>query len=253
MAQSRIKWKQTDYMQLGKAVKEFNRKIDKLQSLEQKAYLPSKIEYSDTKENIKTRAELNRILKSLRRFKTEGAEDLYTTQAGEQITKWERNELAIQSRIASSRLKNELKALNRPLENGFSRVQMGSTRQREIEAQLKNLKKIENKTGYEFRRLKELINRTGTSDYTMKKAIVYQENYLRELEKYSHLDNYDKLMKHLKNISNPIKFYEFMSANEMTQDLTYQSDQYYTQEAFNSFVEQLGINIEIDSIIEENI
>ena len=87
----------------------------------------------------------------------------------------------------------------------------------------------------------------------MKKAIVYRDNYMRELQKYSHLDNYETLMKQLKNISNPIKFYEFMSRNELTVDLTYQSDQFYTQEAFNSFMEELGINIEIDSVIEENL
>lgn len=237
----------------GKAVKEFNRKIDKLQAMETRDYLPSKIDYQDAKENIATRSELNRILKSLRRFKTEGAEELYTTKAGEQITRWERNELAIQSRIASSRLQNELKALNKPLSDGFSRVQMGSQRVREIEAQLKNLRQIENKKGYEFQRLKDKISRLGTSDYSMRKAIIYQQNYMRELEKYSHLDNYDLLMKQLKNISNPIKFYEFMSRNDLTEDLTYQSDQFYTQEAFNSFVEELGINIQIDSIIEENL
>lgn len=253
MAQSRIKWRQQDYLQLGKAVKEFNRKIDRLQALEEKAYLPSKIEYSDTKENITTRAELNRILNSLRRFKNEGAEDIYTTQAGEKISNWERKELAIQSRIASSRLKNELKALNRPLDNGFSRVQMGSQRNREIEAKLNKIKKIESLKGYEFDRLRSQLKNWGSSDYEMKKAIVYRDNYMRELQKYSHLDNYDALMKQLKNISNPIKFYEFMSRNELTVDLTYQSDQFYTQEAFNSFVEELGINIEIDSVTEENI
>lgn len=253
MAQSKIKWRKSDYLQLGKAVKEFNRKIDKLQALEEKSYLPSKIEYADAKENIVTRAELNRVLKSLRRFKMEGAEDLYVTKAGEEITKWERNELAIQSRITSTRLRNELKALNRPLDNGFSRVEMGSQRPREIEAKLNKIKKLEDLKGYEFNRLREQLKNWGVSDYTMKKAIIYQQNYMRELQKYSHLDNYDALMKQLKNISNPLRFYEFMSRNELTQDLTYQSDQFYTQEAFNSFVEELGINLEFDSIIEENL
>lgn len=253
MAQSRIKWKQTDYLQLGKAVKEFNRKIDRLQALEEKSYLPSKIDYQEAKENIATRSELNRILKSLRRFKTEGAEELYTTKAGEEISRWERNELAIQSRITSRRLKNELKALDRPLENGFSRAEMGSQRPREIEAKLNKIKKIEELKGYEFKRLQEQLKNWGTSDYEMKKAIIYRDNYMRELEKYSHLDNYDVLMKQLKNISNPLRFYEFMSRNELTQDLTYQSDQFYTQEAFNSFIEELGINLEFDSVIEENL
>ena len=37
--------------------------------------------------------ELNRVINSLKRFSKEGAEDLYVTKAGEQITKWERKEL----------------------------------------------------------------------------------------------------------------------------------------------------------------
>lgn len=245
---SKIRWKQGDYVKLGKAVAEFNKKINKLNAEENKLYLPDTIEYKEAKENITTRAELNRMINSLKRFQKEGAEELYTTQAGEDITKWERRELGIQSRIAQTRLQRELKALNEPMESGFSRAQMGSTRVREIEAQLRNLKQIETKSGYEFQRLRSRIARSGVSDYTMKKAIVYMENYLKEMEKYSHFDNYDKLMAKLKSFTNPISFYNFVSKTELTADLTYQSDEYYTQEYFNRFIEDLGIEIEKDSV-----
>lgn len=247
-SQSKIRWKQGDFIRLGKAVSDFNKKINELQAEENKLYLPDTINYSEAKENITTRSELNRLINSLRRFKNEGAEDLYVTQAGEEITKWERRELGIQSRIAQIRLKNELKNLNKPLSEGFSRVQMGSQRAREIESQLKNLKQIENKKGYEFKRLKERIQNIGTSDYIMKKAIVYRENYVKEMEKYSHLDNYEKLVEKFESLKNPVKFYEYMSQNELTQDLTYQSDEYFTQQAFNSFLQDLGIEIDVDSV-----
>lgn len=245
---SKIRWKQGDFIRLGRAVADFNKKVNRLQSEENKLYLPDTIEYKEAKENITTRAELNRMINSLKRFQKEGAEELYTTQAGEDITKWERRELGIQSRIAGIRLQRELKALNEPMESGFSRAQMGSTRVREIEAQLRNLKQIETKSGYEFQRLRSRIARSGVSDYTMKKAITYQENYIKEMEKYSHFDNYDKLMAKLKSFKNPISFYEFVSKTELTADLTYQSDEYYTQEYFNRFIEDLGIEIENDSV-----
>ena len=245
---SKIRWKQGDYVKLGKAVADFNKKVNRLQSEENKLYLPETIDYKEAKENITTRKELNRLVNSLRRFQREGAEELYTTQAGEDITKWERRELGIQSRIAQTRLQRELKALNEPMESGFSRAQMGSTRVREIEAQLRNLKQIETKSGYEFQRLRSRIARTGVSDYTMKKAITYQQNYIKEMEKYSHFDNYDLLMAKLKSFKNPISFYEFVSKTELTADLTYQSDEYYTQEYFNRFIEDLGIEIENDSV-----
>ena len=124
MSQSKIKWKKGDYISLGKAISNFNKKINRLQQEENKLYLPNIIEYKEAKENITTRSELNRLINSLRRFQRESAEDLYVTQAGEEITKWERRELGIQSRIAQTRLKKELKQLQTPLESGFSKVQM---------------------------------------------------------------------------------------------------------------------------------
>lgn len=248
MADSRINWKRGDFVRLGRAVSDFNKKINELNKEERKLYLPEKIDYKEAKENITTRKELNRLINSLRRFQAEGAEDLYITGAGETITKWERRELGIQSRIAQTRLRAELKNLEKPQESGFSRVQMGSIRAREIEAQIKNLKQIETKRGYKFNALKRRIMSQGASDYTMKKAIVFRENYINEMKKYSHFDNYDKLMKKLNSFSNPVSFFNFVSQNELTGDLTYQSDEVYSQEAFNSFVQDFGIEIEEDSV-----
>ena len=130
----------------------------------------------------------------------------------------------------------------------FQGHKCGSGRVREIEANIGRLKSIETKTGYAFKKLKDAIQTQGKSDYSMRKAINYKQNYLNVLEKYSHLDNYDKLMNELKKHNTPLSFYDFMSQNELSQDLTYQSDQYFTQQAFNSFLEDLGIEIEEDTI-----
>lgn len=248
MAEFRINWKRGDYIKLGRAVSDFNKKVRRLQAEENKLYLPDEIDYKRAKEEVTTRRELNRLINSLRRFQKEGAEELYITEAGEEMSRWERKELGIQSRIAQQRLRHELKALNEPLESGFSRAQMGSQRVKEIEAQLKNLKQIESKVGYEFKMLKERIKKTGVSDFEMKKAITYRENYLKVLEKYSHYDNYELLMNKLKSIVNPIAFFNYVSETELTVDLTYQSEEYYTQENFNGFIESLGITIENDSV-----
>ena len=170
MADGQINWKQGDFVRLGRAVAQFNKKVNELNREEKKLYLPETINYKEAKENITTRKELNRLINSLRRFQKEGAEDLYLTQAGEQISKWERRELGIQSRIAQTRLKAELKKLNEPQENGFSGDQMGSLRAREIEEQIKNLKQIETKVGYEFNMLKRRIASPVARDYTMQIA-----------------------------------------------------------------------------------
>lgn len=243
MADNLIKWKQGDYVKLGKAVANFNKKINALQNEENKLYLPENLKYNDLKSNIKTRKELNRIINSLNRFKKEGSEELYITEAGEQMTKWERRELGIQSRIAQMRLTKELSKMDKVAKP------YRTHREIEINAQLKNLKSIEKKKGVELSRLKQRIKTVGTSDYVMRKSIIFQENYLREMEKYSGFANYDKLMEILKAIRNPISFFEFVSQNEITGDLTYQSDQTYSQKEFNKFVERFGINT--DDVIGE--
>lgn len=112
--ESKIKFKKGDTIKLGKAVAEFNRKISKLQAEENNLILPEKLNYADEKENITTRRELNRRINSLKRFLKEGAEDIYTTQAGEKITNWERKELSLQKGIAKRRLQRELAELNVP-------------------------------------------------------------------------------------------------------------------------------------------
>lgn len=243
MAESQIRWKRGDYIRLGRAVSDFNRKINKLQTEENKLYLPDTISYQNLKENITTRQELNRMVNSLRRFQREDATELYTTQAGEQITKWERRELGIQTGIAKRRLNKELSKLNEPMETGYSRVQMGSMRANQIQAQIRKLNKLENLKGSEFKNLKKSIKTQGTSDFSMKRAITYRENYIREMKKYSGFDNFDKFMEKLNSIKNPIDFYDFVSKNEITKDLTYQSDQYYAEQEFNLFLEDLGIEI----------
>jgi len=105
--QSKIKWQQKDYLTLGKAVANFNKKINELNKEERKLYLPELKNYKDIKENIKTRQELNRVIKSLKRFSKEGSEDLYITSAGEQITKWERGELRKANKNCRKRFKRK--------------------------------------------------------------------------------------------------------------------------------------------------
>lgn len=117
---------------------------------------------------------------------------------------------------------------------------MGSEEARELEARMKNLNKLETTRGADFRKIRGQIKRAGVSDYEMKKATIYKENYLKDLSKYSGYDNYELLMAKLKNL-NPIEFYEVMSVNVTIKDLTYTSDQVFSQEEFNAFLNDLGI------------
>lgn len=68
MAHSQIRWKKGDFITLGKAVSAFNKKRNLLLSEDNKLYFPDEIDYKEVKNNITTRQELNRIIKSLKRF-----------------------------------------------------------------------------------------------------------------------------------------------------------------------------------------
>lgn len=217
--QYNIKWNKQDFLTLGKVVSNFNRKINELNKEENKAYLPNILNYKEVKENITTRSELNRVLASLRRFSIKGAEELYTTKAGQNITKWEFGELQKQVGVAKRRLKLELSELNIPNEIGFSKAQMGSRRVREIEADLKSLENIEKKKGYDFDRLSRRIKTLGTSDYNLKKASVYQENIMNELDKLrQNIPEFNKLYEYFNNIKNPITFYNTVLKSNAMED-----------------------------------
>lgn len=245
MAEGLIKWNKQDENKLKKAVNDFNRKITELQKEEKRLYLPEKVKYSNLQQNITTRRELNRKLESLERFMKEGAEKVYINKAGAKITVWERGELQRESNIARRRLEQEKAALNIPkYGQAYSRVRMGSEREKEINKELENLKEIETKKGYDFKRRKEIIHAIGTSDYNMKRSIVYRQNYIEEMKKYSNYENYDKLEAMMNRVTNPLEFYKRMSVNELTKDLTYQSDQVLSQEEFNKFLNELGIETE---------
>lgn len=240
-----IKWKKGDYVKLGKAVAEFNRKIKELQNNENLLYLPEFKEYKELKNNIVTRKELNRIINSLQKFDVKGSE-LIELESGDHITKWEYKELKKNQQRMIKRLKKEIEPFTIPLESGFSKAQMGSMRYNELLAQLENVKEFEEKSEYELIKMKRRLWKQGASDIEMKRAIVYRENYYNVIkDRYSNFDGYDKLEFLFKSLKNPLKFYDFMVErdNELLIDLTYQSEQYYTQQEFNRFLESLGINI----------
>lgn len=105
---------------------------------------------------------------------------------------------------------------------------------------------LDKKTGSGFKNLKQRIRWQGASDYDMRKAITFMENYKRTMEKYSSFKNYDKLKEKMDSVSNPLAFYNLVKDKELIRDLTYQSTQMYTEVEFNNFVEDWGIEVTED-------
>lgn len=96
---------------------------------------------------------------------------------------------------------------------------MGSERVREIKATLKTLGNIENKKGYEFQRVVNRIKALGTSDYELKKAYVYRENFMNELEDLkNNYTEFEKVFEFFNNIQQPITFFNTTQKSRALQD-----------------------------------
>lgn len=76
--------------------------------------MPEERNYNDIRSEIVTRSQLNNVINSLKRFSKEGAEELYTTKGGKEITVWENRENQILKRNAMRSLNRDLKALEVP-------------------------------------------------------------------------------------------------------------------------------------------
>lgn len=252
-----IRWKRSDYLKLGKAVSEFNKEVRRLQDLYNDVFIPEEISYQEAKLSIMSRKELNRVISSLKAIKKEELQGIYELESGIRITKWERAELGKMQAKRTRELKRELKDIKTtPItKEGFTRYQMGSERGRSIEKMLKtkNIEMLEKARDItRFQELRERIRRLGSYDYLHKKSIQYFENYKQVLMRYSQYDNYDKLMELINRLS-PEQFFDKVKDNSNLVDLMYQSDQYYTQQEFNSFVQDLGVENLIDSESIDNL
>ena len=250
--QNQIRWNNKTVTTLKIAVNTFNKKISELERTEARNYIPEKINFQDIKKTITTESELKRVVKNLRSIRTEGNAGLYVNEAGQEMTVWEHKMLQKNVRRAVARIDKQIESLNEPISDGFSRAQMGSIELRTLEARRKNLLNFNMKKGFEFSQIKKSANYQGSSDYDMKKAIVYKENYIDVLKRYQGFFGYEFLQEQLRKLSNPIDFYnKFKNGNEFTVDLTYQSTQTYTFERFVEFLKDVFGEEEFNKWLEK--
>ena len=211
---SLIRWKRGDYIKLGQAVSRFNKIINELDT-DERNFLPELKNYKEIKEHITSRKELNRIIKSLRRVDTENLLNTKILESGEEISKWEYQELNKARRRAFRNLELERESIlkDRPS------IGMGDERLSEIHAIEQSFIDLENRTGKDLKRLKTRIFSVGRSDYKLSRDELFRRNFYTALEGISNFQNYDVLKKKLDKIKNPTKFYEFVKKSPILMDL----------------------------------
>lgn len=218
--QSLIRFKKEDYLNLRKAVNSFNRTVRKLSKTVPEEYLPNLKNYKFEKSKIRTRNEFNRIISSLKRFGKPENQVIVQNKAGEKFTKWQAKEIRINQANITRRLNQELKELNIPTEfSKFSKVQMGTFRENEIKEDLERVKKINKLSGKEFEEELTRLEFLGSSDYKVRQAQIFKDNFMKELNSLSEREvEFKRVQDYFNDIQNPLEFFKTTQQSQALQD-----------------------------------
>jgi len=240
-----IRWSRSDYLKLSYAVRKFNQTISELEKLDQNV-LPEEFKYSELRDNIYSRRELNRVIKALRRFSKASQQRVVTSPSGEQITQWELSELKKAQKRALANVTDQA----REIIDDSTNV-MGDAEFKRLLRTKESIEDLFNRKGAEFKRTKERAKSWGKSDYELWRASIFKENYMEALKEMSKYKNYKLLKDKLESIENPIQFYNYVKQSDIISDLfLFYKDkataQTYggfvdNQEAFDTALEQLGL------------
>ena len=211
--QSQIRWQRGDYVKLGKAVSEFNKKVQRLEQEQGNLGLPELIDYKSLKKNITTRKELNRQLNLLRSFKEEGMEELVQLH-DETVTVWEQKQILKEQRKIVKDIEKEISQIK---EKPFG---MGSEKYKTLKARVESIKNFD----------RSLIKKYARTDFQMKKAIQYRKNVIEQFDDLP--AEFDKIKKHLLKIKNPLNFFDEMQKSKLLQNYF---DWYKDPSSFGSF------------------
>ena len=203
--QYNIKWTRSDYGKLSQAVSQFNRNVKKLEAVESDLVLPDVVNYQELKAGITTRQELNRLIRSLRRFSVPSKQKAVKLDSGIDITAWEYTELKAERRRAERRLSGELAGIEATMGTGNKRIN-------EIKGTIASLQKLEKATGNEFKRIRSRIKEQGTSDYDFKKAKTFQNNFIKAFKGMGRKE----IVNIAQKFKDPTEFWEYIKDSGFT-------------------------------------
>ena len=226
-----IRWTRSDYAKLSNAVRRFNKKISELEALE-KDYLPEQYNYSELRDTIYSRRELNRIIRGLNRFTTkESQQQMIVLPSGEEISRWEYNELKKAMRRSIERITKEM------INIAETHNIIGNQRMYELQRTKESIRDLFNRSGFEFRRTAGRTEIWGKTDYELWRAEIFRENYMNSLKEMSNYENYKLLYNKLKSIENPIQFYNYVKQSNILMDLFLFYKDKATAQTYGGFVD----------------
>ena len=203
---SKIRWTRSDYISLGKAVASFNKAVGRI--TDTGIIVPEMQNYSELKSTISTRQELNRVINSMKRFTNPMEQQGVQLESGLVITQWEQNEIKKAQKRATRRMTGELAGIE-----GTSSYGTGVSSANEINSTLEMFSRIFKSTSSDqFRRRTSVLYKQGRLDYDMKKAKIFQENFITAYEKMGRKE----VVEIAKSFKNPMDFWNFIKDSGLT-------------------------------------
>lgn len=236
----KIHWRDKDKIELNKAIKNFNSKLNRLYKKGLDVNLPDKIKLKEIKERIYSRNDFKTELNRLKNFTKKGAELPAEIGSGK-VTKWEYNEVKKAIRRDNARKKKEEK------ERRSEIYENGELIGRRIGIELLEYKPrstdISKRSYQEFKKLQKIFfNRNDKYSYERKRG--YLENYIKSLSDYKSMNEYNDVIKILQNM-NPDKFIKLIDDGTLPEinEYYYIENMTYT---WNQLLYSLGIDSKYD-------
>lgn len=208
-----MKFKRSDVVTLSKAVSRFNKIVNEIEN--KTSYTPNLQSYQELKENILTRKEFNKVVRSL---KSATKENLTTSRTLGDLTlsEYEYNLIERNKRNAIASLKNELK---NEIRRGKEKNKVWQARERTLQNTIDSIKNLKEKSGSSLLDTIERIDKYSNSkfyrsDINFRKF--YEEQILPNLSSY---EEYERLKYALDKIKSPKKFREFINQSEVLKSL----------------------------------
>lgn len=225
-----MKFKRSDVVSLSKAVSRFNKLVNEIEN--KTDYTPKLQNYKELKENILTRKEFNKVLRSL---KSANKENLTKSRQLGHLTlsEYEYQNIKRNQRNAIASLNYKI---NKYKENLFQinrRTGYFKDKEQGLRTTLNSIRSLDKKSPEDLENtLKRIEYNSNSKDY--RSAINFKKFYetyvMPELEGY---DGYDKLKVRLDRTKSPKEYYKIISSSPTLIDLV----QWYDKTGSTTFVD----------------
>lgn len=215
----KIHWREEDYKEVERVIKNFNNKIyrTKKRHPELADIQPLPIKKREFINSIKTRQDLNRELNSLKRYSKKGNEKPVTSNAVDNFTttKWEVSEYKRKEGIINTRkTKQKNKLANKDALQGGKKL--GYKKSEALSSILEDSLNpthtdFKNKRKYDWEKFKKRIDKQIDANYLSSINLLYQENYMKALDK----ENFPPDIKYIINRLDNDRFIERYALDEL--------------------------------------